>query len=162
MSIRDWSDLFVATAGAAAALAGLIIVAMSVNVKTILAIPGMTSRAASTIAGLTLIVVVSCAGLFPLQPTWVLGVEIAVASAVVLVVSVHSLVRIFRDRRDRSPVEVIGKGLLIAVPVALTLAGGLLLCASELGGLYVVGASMLLIVSAAVTNAWVLLIEILR
>jgi hypothetical protein len=59
---EGWGEFLVATAGAAAALAGLIIVAMSVHIKTILNIPGMTFRAAAPIASLILSVVSASAG----------------------------------------------------------------------------------------------------
>jgi hypothetical protein len=45
--IQQRAGYFTATAGAGAALAGLIIVAISVNIKTILGISGMTARAAT-------------------------------------------------------------------------------------------------------------------
>lgn len=51
MNIAEWNDLFVATAGAGATLAGLIIVAMSVNIATIITFPAMTSRGATAVAG---------------------------------------------------------------------------------------------------------------
>ena len=48
--MEGWHDFFVATVGAAAALAGLIIVAISVNIKDIIAFPSMISRAGATVA----------------------------------------------------------------------------------------------------------------
>ena len=72
MIIQQRAGFFTATAGAGPALAGLIIVAISVNIKTILGISGMTARAATTIVGLALIVVVSRAALIPFQPRPVL------------------------------------------------------------------------------------------
>ena len=64
---EGWSEFFLATAGAAAALAGLIIVAMTTNIRTVLSIPAMPSRAGATIASLVLIVVCTAAGLIPGQ-----------------------------------------------------------------------------------------------
>ena len=56
--------------------------AISVNIKTILGISGMTARAATTIVGLALIVV-SRAALIPFQPRPVLSLETAVSAAAV-------------------------------------------------------------------------------
>jgi hypothetical protein len=85
--IQQRAGFFTATAGPGAALAGLIIVAISVNIKTILGISGMTARTATTIVGPALIVVVSRAALIPFQPRPVLSLETAVSAAAVLVLT---------------------------------------------------------------------------
>ena len=46
----EWHDLFVAIAGAAAALTGLLFVAVSINLKQILAFPTLPTRAAETLS----------------------------------------------------------------------------------------------------------------
>ena len=73
---EGWSEFFLASAGAAAALAGLIIIAMTTNIRTILSIPAMPSRAGATIASLVLIVVCTAAGLIPGQAIELLGGEV--------------------------------------------------------------------------------------
>jgi modulator of FtsH protease len=44
-----WSDFFVAEVGAAAALSGLVVVAISINLKRILTVPVLPGRAAETL-----------------------------------------------------------------------------------------------------------------
>ena len=44
-----WNDFLVATAGAVGALAGLVFVALSINLAKIIEFPGVASRAAETI-----------------------------------------------------------------------------------------------------------------
>jgi len=62
-----WKDLFVASAGAAAALAGLVFVAVSINIDRILKFEGLPERALQTVLLLLSVVLVSIIGLIPGQ-----------------------------------------------------------------------------------------------
>ncbi|MEO6116405.1 MAG: hypothetical protein ABIP33_08480 [Pseudolysinimonas sp.] len=162
MTIAVWSNTFITAAGAGAALAGLIIVAMSVNVKTILRIPGMTSRAATTIAVLILIVLLALAGLFPAQSDLQFGAVVTICSLPVLALSLRSAAIMVNDAAPRAKVAAATKGLLGVVPTALAVTAGVLLLVGNADGLVLLGASMLISIAASVTNAWVLLVEVLR
>lgn len=161
MTVASWANVFIAASGAGGALAGLIIVAMSVNVKTILRIPGMTSRAATTIAVLILMVILALAGLFPEQTYLQFGIVITICSLFVLALSIRTMTVIVRD----APAAKIGaaaKGLLGVAPVSIAVAAGILLLIGNEAGLVLLGVSMLISIAASVSNAWVLLVEILR
>jgi hypothetical protein len=47
--VAGWSELLTAVAGTAGALVGLVFVALSINLARILALPGVSGRAAETI-----------------------------------------------------------------------------------------------------------------
>ena len=92
-----WSDFAVALAGAAAALAGLVMVAISVNIKEILALPGVTARAAAAVGSLVLVVVTAGLLLVPGQPAPVLGAELLVPAALAVLLHAVSLVKRMRQ-----------------------------------------------------------------
>jgi hypothetical protein len=171
MGLEAWHDLFVASAGAAAALAGLIIVAMSVNIKEIIAIKSMPARGGTSIAALVLIVVVSIGALIPVQPNWMLGLESIVFGLAALAFAVDSTVRLVQEGRGygsggrRRPLSNIivngGTSILQLVPFVI---GGAVLAAGGAAdaGLPWIAAGMMLVFIGAVVNAWVMLVEILR
>lgn len=75
-----WHDLFIAEAGAAAALAGLLFVAISINLKQILAFPTLPIRAASSLVALMVALVISTLVLVPGQGRVTLGIEVVAVS----------------------------------------------------------------------------------
>ncbi len=79
-SVRAWTELFVASAGASAALTGLLFVAVSVNLERILQFAGLPERALQTLLLLLSAVLVSLICLIPGQSTTVLGAQRSRAS----------------------------------------------------------------------------------
>ena len=160
---EGWSEFFVAVAGAAAALAGLIIVAMSVTIKEILASPSLPSRAAATISSMALILLLAIFGLIPHQTDVVLGVEVVVASAVALVPVLVMAQRVFADTTFRSEFWTrVFRVVVGIVPVALSLVGGFFVAAGSQTGLFLVAATIALVFVTSMLNAWVLLVEVQR
>jgi hypothetical protein len=70
---EQWHDLFVAMAGAAAALTGLIFVAVSINLQQILKYRALPVRAVETLTILLGLLMLSVFILVPGQSQWLLG-----------------------------------------------------------------------------------------
>jgi modulator of FtsH protease len=87
-SVGEWREFFVAQAGAAAALAGLVFVGVSINLDKIVAIPSMPSRALEAMVLLVAILVQSSLMLVPEQSLRALGFEVL---AVALLSGLRSL-----------------------------------------------------------------------
>jgi hypothetical protein len=160
-SPTEWHDLFVATAGASAALAGLVFVAVSINIERILRYRGLPERALETILLLLGVLLVSIVGLIPAQSHVALGVELlvvglAIAGVVVALPAGH-------ETGEPEPRSWLWSrwGVRLAGTVPL-IVGGASVLASSGGGLYWIVAGIVLAIVGAISNAWVLLVEILR
>lgn len=161
-SLEAWTDFNVAMVGATAALAGLLIVAMSVNISAIVASPALPARAAAAIGTLTLAIVVGAIGLAPVQPARVHGLEVLAALVVVLALEVHA-VRLVAAESGRTPSERTAKivsGVLPLVPFAIGAA--LLLLDAPAAGLAWLAAGCVLAIVGGILFSWVALVEVLR
>ena len=155
-----WSELFVASAGASAALAGLVFVAVSINVERILHYPGLPERALETVLLLVGVVVVSLLALAPdLKGTelgLVLLAEGLVFGAAIGLLIVHN--RPAPGGPTRTPSRL-GIALAGTLPFVI---GAVSVIAGSGGGLWWTLGGMIGAIVGAVINAWVLLVEILR
>jgi hypothetical protein len=163
-ALDAWSEFNVAMLGATAALAGLLIVAMSVNIGSVMKSGTLPARAAASIATLVLAIAVSALALAPGQPTWAYGLEVLVASAVVAGFAFHAVRTIARDEVHRGTRrERVGKSSAALLPVLVYLAAGALLVAgSTTAGLWLLAVGAITAITTSIVLAWVVLVEVLR
>jgi hypothetical protein len=158
----EWSDLFVAAAGASAALLGLLFVAISINLERILKYEGLPGRALEAMMMLTCVLIVSLAGLVPGQSHVALGLELLLVGATIAAIVLRQPIVVTAEsgqepvswKLTRWTVRLAG-----LVPIAIA---GLSLVLEAGGGLYWLAAGIVLATVAAIAGAWVLLVEILR
>jgi hypothetical protein len=158
-----WANFFVAAAGASAALAGLLFVALSVNISRILQYPQLPSRAGAAIAALLLILITSMVALIQ-QSARSLGIEVLMFGAAAWFIETWAARRSFlADRKSRRPRhEVIFETLMGQIQALPFCAGGIMLIGSHAAGMYWIATGVIAIFILSIVNAWVLLVEILR
>lgn len=155
------NEFYVAAAGACAALAGLVIVALSVSVKEVIDIPGMASRAGASIALLIGATVIALGSLVD-QPAGWTGTETLIAGAACLVLAVISMVALGRSPHPGSlPSKLFRTGIAIA-PALLFMAAGVLIFGENVWAGALIGLGTILAIIIAVLDTWVVLIEIRR
>lgn len=163
MTIADWVPFFSGELAAAAALAGLLFVALSINLTRILSVQGLPERAGVTLVILFGIVIVSTFGLIPDQPPRVFGAEL-VALGAVLTGFIYTLrAKVAHSdavRLSPAPAWVREAGYFVTtIPY---IAGGVLEIAGIPGALYCLAPVVVAAFAIAGLNAWVLLVEIIR
>jgi modulator of FtsH protease len=157
----EWTDLFVATTGASAALAGLVFVAVSINIERVLAFPGLPERALETILLLVAVLLVSVVGLIPGQSSAALGLELLFVS-LVIGGAIARLPTVRGDTKGERRVWLVSRWAVRVTAMVPLIVAGVSLLAESGGGLYWLVAGIVFAVTGAIANAWVLLVEILR
>jgi modulator of FtsH protease len=157
-----WSSFFSAQAGASAALAGLLFVAVSINLPRIVVARTLIARTAKGLVALMGVLVASTFGMVPSQPAANLGYELA-SSGFLVWIAVTFLQRLAAHKNPyisrRQKVLYAFMTQIAAIPFA---AGGVSLIAGFGGGLYWIVGGIIFSFIAALIDAWVLLVEIQR
>jgi len=161
-----WGDLLVCAGGAAAVLAGLIFVGLSVNMATLLQLDKesgqnfLTGRALEAFVALLIVLVICIVALTPHILTGVLAALILLTAAASAISPVRALRSANREER-RSPTLLQRIGFAFSLTLCL-LVCGVTLAVGHGGGLLWLPAAFVIAIVVASVNSWVLLVEVLR
>jgi hypothetical protein len=161
-----WGDLLACAGGAAAVLAGLIFVGLSVNMSTLLELDKqrgqnfLTGRALEAFVAMLLVLAICVVALTPHIVRGLLAAVILAAAAGSVISPVRALRVADREER-RSPTMLQRFAFAVAFTVCL-LACGITLAAGHGGGLFWLPAAFVIAIGVTAINSWVLLVEVLR
>lgn len=157
----ELAAFFTAVTSAAAALVGLLFVAVSINLENILKNTLLPARAAETLATLLFVVISSALALVP-QDVELLGAEILVIAVPLTVITVRSQLKFQRENPDSPLLWSVSRAVSSGVALVPGMIAGVLLAVHWSGGFYWLVPTALLGIAGAVYSAWVLLVEIVR
>ena len=165
--MNAWHDFFLAQAGAAGVLTGLVFVGVSINLQKIVSDPrsGLAGRAAEALILLVAVLTVSVLGLVPGQGPGLLGAEVLVVgfAAWVWIVAIQlPRLREWGTMRADLRVSFVLRVVLGQVGTLATVIAGVAVLWVGPGGLYWLMAGTIFSILAALFEAWVLLVEINR
>ncbi len=157
-----WLPYFAAMVGAAAALTGLLFVAVSLNLDKILEGPRfLPHRAAETLGILFLVLYASAVTLVP-QSIRLVGVELLAATVPLQILVLRSQLAHRKERAEDPVLWIVSRMSATAICTVPALLAGISLAAHWGGGLYWLVPATILGIGGAVYSAWVLLVEIVR
>ena len=165
--MNEWHDFFLAQAGAAGVLTGLVFVGVSINLQKIVSDPrsGLAGRAAEALILLVAVLIASVLVLVPAQGAGLLGAEVLVVGLAawgwIVAIQLPRLREWGTMRADLRVSFVVRVVLGQIGTLAMVIAGVAVLWVGP-GGLYWLVASTVFSILAALADAWVLLVEINR
>jgi hypothetical protein len=161
-TLESWTAAFTAVASSAAALTGLLFVALSINLDRVIKGAGLVARAVEVLLLLVGVLIIATLLLMPGQ-----GVGPAATEILVIAILMSSLLASIHVRAPRHALGVTRANFVMRVvgdhmgPLFLII-GAISLLTGNGGGLYWVVPALVAAMVAAIIGAWVMLVEIVR
>jgi hypothetical protein len=160
--MEQWANYFLATAGAAAALTGLIFVSVSLNLKRILSLAHLPGRALVSLILMSNILIVSSFCLIPKQSFLLVGIEILVLDIIIWIVITRLDLKIYKGVEQKYKTQYLINIVFTQLAIEPYLAAAAyLLCNSDIG-LYLLIPGITFSFIKSLLDSWVLLVEINR
>jgi hypothetical protein len=152
---QAWHEIFSVGGTAAAALLGLVLVAVSLHVREVEKHPLLRQRARTSIQILGLYLFIAIAALLPHLNGFWFGIAIVGANAVYLVVLLRSVLGTRRVGSGIPP--IVWLRLSANVLSLISVAAGISLIIGEGPGLYLLAPALTLVLPLSLYNVWLLL-----
>jgi len=155
----QWHDFFITVGGGAAALTGLVVVAMSLHVRAIAADPALRHRARSILTGLAAAFMRSSLVLMGGQNGIAVGTELLIASTILTVTGVLSFRQVSRSSTPVPRASVL-RTLGGTACYSAEMIGAAVLIAGHIAGLYLAAVAMVANFFFMISGSWLLLVGI--
>ena len=152
----DWDNFFIAQIGASAALAGLVFVALSINLTKILSLPSLPTRALMALSMLIVVLFESSLFLIPGQASLLLGWEVLGLALVMWALTSILQRDVLRATDKQYKVAYISHIVLGQLAVVPFIVAGVIVLLHGASGVYWIPPGILLCYFVAVSEAWVL------
>jgi len=157
----QWSNFFILIGTGSATLAGLVFVAMTINLKGVAKDATHRYRAINMLSGFTSVFVISCLGLMAPQPYRALGLEWLAVALLATVVNTNGYVQAFKLQSSRyalSLFRMIGGSACYAGQIV----GFLLLFFGHTTGLFISAIAIIVNFYFLVSGSWLLIVGTLH
>jgi hypothetical protein len=158
---EQWSDFFILVGTGSATLAGLVFVALTINLRGVAKDGTHRFRAINMLAGFTSVFVISALALMGHQPFLALGVEWLIASVLAAAVNTNGYVQAYRLRSSLyalSLLRIIGGSACYLGQIV----GSLLLIFGIAAGIYVGAIALVVTFVYLISGAWLLILGTLH
>jgi hypothetical protein len=157
--LDQWNNFFVMVGGGAAALAGLIFVAMSINPGIIIRNPTHKNRAINMLSGFSAIFIACCFSLIGNQYLGALGVEWLFLWLIATAIFVRGYVVAIRSGVSSIGLNVprLGGGTLCYLAEVVA---AIFLILGHSAGLYIAAVGIIVLFAFLISGAWLLIIGI--
>jgi len=159
--MESWSNFFVAVASAAATLAGLIFVAVSINLAKILSIKKLPARALQSLVLLIIILILCMLFLVP-QSLGAEGVEILCIGSIAWIFILYLDISIYKQTGKEFKMRQFYNIILSQLSLLPYIIAGVMILRSGSNGMYWLVPGVIFSFFKSVSDAWVLLVEINR
>ena len=156
---EQWNNFFVMVGGGAAALAGLIFVAMSINHQIIIQNTTHKNRAINMLTGFTAIFMASSLALIGNQPPGVLGLEWLVLWLIATVIFIRGYVVALRSGMSFIGLNTprLAGGTICYLAQVIS---AIFLILGYISGLYIAAIGIVALFAVLISGAWLLMIGI--
>jgi len=155
----EWRDFFVMVGGGTAALAGLVFVAMSLNLTIIAQDATHRNRAIGTLTGFASVFAICALALLGDQTHLSLGIEWLVVAAIAGSIYVLGYFDAVRSGGSSAALSL-GRVLFGTACYLSQIVGASLLIAAHVEGLYLAAGAIVVLIPYMISGAWLLLVGV--
>jgi hypothetical protein len=156
MGIDQWNNFFIMVGGGAAALAGLVFIAMSINLPIITRDATHKNRAIATMTGFTAVFMICAFALIGKQSYQWIGAEWLVVTLVPTITYIRVYVQATKIGRSSVGLSI-GRFIVGTTCYVAQIIGCVLLISGYVAGLYVASVAMVLSFAFFISAAWLLI-----